>query len=188
MMLCALSSNAFAQTDMVKPFSIQGGLGGGVSVGQSDMSDYNGYNLGGKLKLDVKMLPLTVVGHVHYNSFEDEKETIVNELIQNVKVSDICIDIVSVGAGVEYSVLPLPIINPYIGADVAMNFFSGNNIDSYSRLGCGVGVGTEINLPAMPVGFDIEAKYRFNNLTGKDDGEGDANHIQVWAQVLFNLF
>ncbi|WP_041468387.1 outer membrane beta-barrel protein [Chloroherpeton thalassium] len=183
-MLCAFSSQAFGQS--VKPLSIQGGLGGGLSLGQSDLSDYNGYNLGGKLKLDVKMLPVKVVGHVHYNSLEDDQQRVLTQL--GAETEDVSVEIVSVGAGIEYSVLPIPLIHPYVSADAAMNFFSGDQIDSFSRFGCGFGVGTEISLPVLPITFDIEAKYRLNNLIGKDDGEGTSNHIQLWAQVLFDLF
>lgn len=180
-LLFGLPSISSAQMEVIKPFTVKGGLGGGLSLGQSDISDFNGYNLGGKLKFDIKAVPFTVVGHAHYNSLSADLDILGNTFTVDT-------ELISLGAGIEYAILPLPMFTPYISADAAMNFFSGDNVDSYSRIGAGFGVGAEINLPLSPVSFDVEAKYRLNNLAGKEDGEGDSNHIQIWAQVMFDLF
>lgn len=168
--LLCFTSAAHAQT---KPLSVQGGIGGGVSIGESDASDFSGYNLGGKLKLDIPIFPFTVVGHVVYNAL-DHKDV------------DATIKILSIGAGVEYPILFLPVLSPYISADAAMNFFSGD-APKKTRTGIGIGVGAELAIPGLPVNFDVEAKYRFDNMIGKESGEGTFNHIQIWGQILFPL-
>jgi len=180
-LLFGLPSISSAQMEVIKPFTVKGGLGGGLSLGQSDISDFNGYNLGGKLKFDIKAVPFTVVGHAHYNSLSADLDILGNTYSVDT-------ELISLGAGIEYAILPLPIISPYLSADAAMNFFSGDNTESTSRVGAGFGVGAEIDLPLSPVSFDVEAKYRMNNLAGKEDGEGDSNHIQIWAQIMFDLF
>ncbi|NTW48428.1 MAG: porin family protein [Chlorobiales bacterium] len=167
--LLCFTTVANAQT---KPLSIEGGIGGGLSIGESDFSDFKGYNIGGKLKLDIPIFPFTVVGHVVYNALDYSNATV---------------KIFSVGAGVEYPILLLPVLSPYISADAAMNFFSGDISKKITRTGAGIGVGAELAIPGLPVNFDVEAKYRFDNLFGKESNEGTTNHLQLWAQILFPL-
>ncbi len=179
--LFCFPSLSHAQVEIIKPLTVKGGIGGGLSLGQSDFSDFNGYNLGGKLKLDIKALPFKLVGHAHYNSFSAD----IDVFGQEVSVDT---EIISVGGGIEYSLLPLPMISPYLSGDLAMNFYSGDNTDSESRFGAGLGVGAQVDLPLMPISFDVEAKYRLNNAFNKEDNEGDSNHFQIWAQVMFDIF
>lgn len=171
-LLAALLCFTTAAHAELKPLSIEGGIGGGASIGESDFSNFKGYNIGGKLKLDVPIFPFTVVGHLIHNSLD---------------YNSVNAKIFSVGAGVEYPILFLPVLSPYISADASMNFFSGDAQKKINRTGLGFGVGAELKIPGLPVNFDVEAKYRFDNMFGKESGEGTVNHLQIWAQILFPL-
>ncbi|NTW48429.1 MAG: outer membrane beta-barrel protein [Chlorobiales bacterium] len=170
-LLCFASA---ANAQVTKPLSIQGGIGGGLSSGKSDFTAYEGYNIGGKLKLGFSSVPFTIVGDLVYNEVERENLEVHKKFF-------------SVGAGIEYQILNTPIISPYVSADAAMNFFFGDNTQKFNRIGAGIGVGTEITIPVLPVNFDVEAKYRYDNLFGKEVGEPTINHIHLWAQILFPL-
>jgi opacity protein-like surface antigen len=175
-LLLSAPALSFAQASAVNPLSLKLGLGGGLSSGQGDFSDFSGINYGGKVKLSIAAIPFTLVGHVH-----------LNDLTAEFGSNEVELDLTSIGAGIEYKMMPLPIFSPYLCADIATNSFSSDDSDSESRVGAGFGAGTEINLPMFPISFDLEAKYRLNNISGKEDGEGDINHIQITAQAMFNI-
>jgi len=167
-------SSAVAQLPALP--SLKGGLGGGISSGAGNFSDFSGWNAGGKLKLELPVLPFAIVGIADYNKFS---ATILNTTIKS--------RILELGAGVEYTLLPTPVVSPYLAVDAAMHRVNPDFGDSYTRTGFGFGVGTEIKLPLSPVSFDVEAKYRLANVIGKTTNEGSLNYVQVWAQVLFKI-
>ncbi len=45
-----------------------------------------------------------------------------------------------------------------------------SKLNSTSRLGLDLGVGTLIDIPVLPFSLDVEARYRFANISGKDFG------------------
>jgi hypothetical protein len=185
--LLSLSQLSFAQS----PVSLSWSIGGGVLLPQSSnlkgdiysIYDYplskTGYDFNGKIRLGLPVLPFTIVGIVSYNSLSDNAilpyQTI-NGIVNSKYTS--LLSIVGVGIGIEYSILPFSIFKPYIGASAVMNFISGksdydnniyphNKLNSTSRLGLDLGVGTLIDIPLFPFSLDLEAKYRLANLTGK---------------------
>jgi hypothetical protein len=169
-----LSVSASAQVPGV---GVSASIGGGLATGQGDFSDASGYNLGFKAKLSLPAVPLRPVVIAGYNDFSREGITLKNRIL-------------TFGAGVEYSPVSFGIVSPYLGLDAAMNILSSNATDAHgvTRFGGGVGIGAELNLPAFPVSFDLEAKYRFNNLVGKMETELGRNHLQIGVTVGFKLF
>ncbi len=168
----SLSANA-----QVPGIGLSAGVGGGLALGQGDFSDASGYNLGFKAKLSLPAVPLRPVVIAGYNNFSREGITLQNRIL-------------TFGAGVEYSPISFGIVSPYVGLDAAMNILSSNATDAHgvTRFGGGIGVGAELNLPAFPVSFDLEAKYRFNNFVGKMETELGRNHLQIGVTLGFKLF
>jgi hypothetical protein len=188
--LLLVSQYSFGQS----PVNLSGGIGGGLLLPQSSnikggiTSTYDyplsktGYDFNGKIRLGLPVLPITIVGILSYNSLSDNAilpVTTTSGIVNSKYTSSL--SIFSAGVGVEYTLLPTPIIKPYIGANVVMNFISGsgsyeNNVipesklKSTSRLGLDLGLGTLIEIPILPFSLDVEAKYRFANLSGKDFG------------------
>jgi hypothetical protein len=175
--LVALFFLSLPLSAQVPGIGLSAGIGGGLAAGQGDFSDASGYNLGLKAKLSLPVVPLRPVVIAGYNSFSREGITLQNRIL-------------TFGAGVEYSPISFGIVSPYLGLDAAMNILTSNATDAHgvARFGGGVGVGAELNLPALPISFDLEAKYRFNNLVGKMDSELGRNHLQIGVTVGFKLF
>jgi hypothetical protein len=128
------------------------------------------------------VLSFAIVGTVSYNSLSDNAVLPVATTGGNVDSKfNTSLSLLSVGLGVEYTFVPSPIIKPYIGANAVMNFISGNEkydnniipeakLNSTSRLGLDLGVGTLIDIPVFPFSLDVEAKYCFANISGKEFG------------------
>ena len=194
--LLSLTQLSFAQS----PVNLSGTVGGGLLLPQSSnlkgniYSTYDyplsktGYDLSGKIRLGLPVLPFTIIGTISYNSLSDNAATQVTTTsgLVNSKYT-LSLSIISAGVGIEYTFLPTPIIKPYIAASAAMNFISGkssyenniipeSNLNSTSRLGLDLGVGTLIEIPALPFSLDVSAKYRLANVSGiKFDGSNGLN-------------
>jgi hypothetical protein len=188
----------FSQTSLAQsPINLSGSVGGGLLFPQSSnlkgaiwsAYDYplskTGFDVHGKIRLGLPVLPFTIVGFVSYNALSDDAVLPVATTsgTVNSKYTQ-SLHIISTGVGVEYCLLPTPIVKPYVSATAVMNFIGGNasydndiiaesKMNSTSRLGLDLGVGTSINVPAFPFSVDIEAKYRFANLSGKDFGSSN---------------
>ena len=183
----ALPLSMFAQM----PISISGALGGGFLSPQSSnlkgniysVYDYplskSSYLLNGKLRVGLMAFPITFTGNLSYNSLSDDAIVPVttNGGVLNSKFIS-SLSIVTAGIGAEYTLLPTPIVNPYVSGNLTMNFISGNakydnniipasKLNSSDRIGMALGIGTLTEFPAFPVSFDLEAKYNFANLIGK---------------------
>lgn len=175
--LVALFFFSLPLSAQVPGVGLSASVGGGLATGQGDFSDASGYNLGFKAKLSIPAVPLRPVVIAGYNNFSRESITLQNRIL-------------TFGAGLEYSPISFGVVSPYLGLDAAMNILSSNATDAHgvARFGGGVGVGAELNLPAFPISFDLEAKYRFNNLVGKMETELGRNHLQIGVTVGFKLF
>ncbi|MCS6988288.1 MAG: outer membrane beta-barrel protein [Chloroherpetonaceae bacterium] len=169
-----LCASAFGQVPGV---GLSAGLGGGLATGQGDFSDFSGYNLGLKAKLSLPAVPLRPVVVAGYNEFSRSGIALKNRIL-------------TFGAGAEYSPISFGVVSPYLALDAAMNLLTTNARDAHgaTRFGGGIGLGAELNPPAFPVSFDLEAKYRFNNLVGKMETERGRNHLQVGVNVGVKLF
>lgn len=169
-----LCAPVFAQVPGV---GLSASVGGGLATGQGDFNDFSGYNLGFKAKLALPAVPLRPVVVAGYNEFSREGITLKKRIL-------------TFGAGAEYSPVSFGVVSPYVAIDAAMNILTTNARDAHgaTRFGGGIGVGAELNPPAFPVSFDLEAKYRVNNLVGKMETEAGRNHFQIGASVGFKLF
>jgi hypothetical protein len=183
---------SFCQFSMAQvPVNLSGSIGGGLLVPQSsnlkgDMRsayDYplskTGYDLNAKIRLGLPALPFAIIGNVSYNSLSDNAvlpASTPNGLV-NANYTN-ALSIISAGVGLEYTMLPTPIIKPYIGANLVVNFISGsgtwgNNLNfetklnSTRRYGVDLGIGTLIETPMLPCSLDLEAQYHLANLLGK---------------------
>jgi hypothetical protein len=185
--IISLSQFSMAQV----PVNLSGSIGGGFLLPQSSnlkgdirsAYDYplskTGYDLNGKIRLGLPAFPFAIIGNVSYNSLSDNGVIPVatpNGLV-NANYTN-ALSIISAGVGLEYTLLPTPIIKPYIGANAVVNFISGsgsweNNIipesklNSTSRYGLDLGVGTLLETPILPFSLDLEAQYHLANLLGK---------------------
>lgn len=183
-----LGTNSFPQTF---------GIGGGFSIvtgPDTYTKSYNhggvgytsGYHIGPKLKIDIPILPITPVGFFTYSRFSS------NELTSNgnLKTSQI---IWSIGAGGEYQLFTVPLISPYLSADLAYADFGdfnsegvvneigiiGQSIILGSRFGGAIGIGAEIFYH-----FDVSIKYHFLNWLGKDPGEETVSMLSYNLTIL----
>lgn len=176
--------------------SLSLGVTGGITTVQSpdaytnDISD-GGYGFGSsphyglKAKLGLPLLPLTVTGQLVYSNLSGEEGGI--EMDQGLLI---------MGAGIEWGILPIPgPVNPYVAFDLFYSNFGEltskvgsveNSVEGFSRTGIGIGAGVELTI--LPkIDLEASAKYNFNNLIGKVDGEDNINTINISASVLLNL-
>ncbi len=167
---------------------IRFGIGGGITniSAPSYYSDNlpSGFNAGIKIKINMPLSPITPIGYLNYTLLRSTKSF----AGQDVKFSQ---NILSIGAGGEFSILPIPgPVSPYLIADVSYNNFGNLKMEpqpltgiissgssSISRFGLGIGVGTDINLIVLK--FDLSAKYNMYNLVGKSDNEDTISSIII---------
>jgi len=169
------------------PINISASVGGGFSVPQSSALkgqiggsyDYalskTGYTLAGKVRLGLQAAPVAVVGTLSYNSLSNEGFL---PATSPITFSN-SLSIFALGIGIEYEFLPTPLAQPYISALGTVNFINGKaaisdnilpeaNLNSTSRLGLDLGLGSQIAIPSFPFSFDVQAQYHLVNLAGKE--------------------
>lgn len=158
------------------------GIGGGATAPIGDFGDSHkaGYNVGAKLRIS-GALPVQLVGTAYYAKLGGEE--IVVPFLPPIALEDA--KIFQVGVGLEFQLVPAPIVKPYVGGDVLYN-----NLDlgggSVSRFGVGVGGGVEINLGGV-LHLDLMGKYQALNLAGKDNGESTLSQLSATASLMFSL-
>jgi opacity protein-like surface antigen len=221
-LLCALLLGC---TFISNAQSLRIGIGGGYaslngpSALAKDISNNgaglkNGYEIGGKLKLDFPLLPFRLTGQAYYMDISNSGSMKVipgaslNPVNVNVETS---MTMFSAGAGFEYDLIPGP-ISPYFALDLLYTSFgdvkttynpstSGlSSLDANkpysnkSKFGLGIGIGSEFTL--LPViDLDLNVKYNLMNLMGKEDmkinginyKEESVNTLTVTANILFGL-
>ena len=187
------------------------GIGGGLTnvMGSDDYTNEtsnNGlgysteWNGGVIVKLGLPFVPITPRAFILYHSLNGSggtppvplaKGTSVNSLEMTTSQS-----ILSVGLGVQYGFIPVPVgIDPYLAIDLLYNKFgefkhtiAGNEetFDGESRFGLGLGVGAEISL--IPVlNLDILVSYQMMNLVDKKEGESSLSVLTLDAFLLFSI-
>lgn len=180
-------SNAWSQT----PLSVRATLGGGLlSPASSDIRgdmfsayDYPlskiSFALSGKLRVSTSALPVRVVGSVSHNSLFDS--AILPVATSSGTVNEkftYAVSITAITLGVEYSFLSTPVLEPYASLAASLNFISGNakyennvipesKMNSTSRTGLDLGIGSSLEAPFLPFSLDVEVKYRLGNIFGK---------------------
>ncbi len=135
----------------------------------------SGYNIGVKGKYCIDTLgKANFTAGLNYNSFSgsmDYRRTQATLTYQNK------VNIFSISAGAEYDFFPKKKFNPFIGLELAMNFYSGKieasgdttftlQRKSESRFGVAANAGLGIMLNKS-IGAVIGVKYSLTNLIGK---------------------
>jgi hypothetical protein len=166
----------YAQAPVVgSPVSIELGFGGGVSLPNGKLSDFNetGYHAGAKARFK-SVMPLNIVASANYNRLPE-------------KGTDKTDSQWMLGAGLEYP-LPGVAVSPYLGVDAMLNLFDnqGTGTSSFSRVGVGMGAGVLFALPGLG-SFDTSVKYQLMNVIGKETGEDTFSQIAANVSLMFNL-
>lgn len=199
-----LSSTANAQF-----FSI--GAGGGLTnvIGSEDYTndiskDGLGYstewNGGVIVKIGLPLIPITPRAFILYHTLNGSEDN-VDLLGKGTSINSTKIEnsqsILSVGLGVQYGFIPIPVgVDPYLAIDLLYNNFGefkqtvfGSEqppTDSFSRFGLGLCVGAEVSL--IPVlDFDVLISYQMMNLVGKEEGEPSLSILTLDAFLLFSF-
>jgi len=201
-----LSSTANAQL-----FSL--GVGGGLTnvVGSEDYTNKisveglgysTEWNVGVIAKLGLPLIPITPRAFILYHSLNGSDFSTEESLAKGTSINQLELttsqSILSVGLGVQYGFIPIPVgVDPYLAIDLMYNNFgefketkwngaSEMTSDGFSRFGLGLGVGAEISL--IPVlNLDVLVSYQMMNLVGKEDGESSLSTITLDAFLLFSF-
>ncbi|PIO48591.1 MAG: hypothetical protein CMR00_03690 [[Chlorobium] sp. 445] len=222
LLIVAIAFSANAQIPgLPQLLTIEGGIGGGFASGGQNLalvqrqgglnfSDFvkdaplSGANIAAKLKIMPPLIPLRIVGFVNYNLLSTNTNTSESISVGGTTIplninpfapSGSRVNVLNAGAGLEFSPLPLPIITPYIGVDFGLYSIAPEGKSAYTRYGLGAGIGIEFSPPLIPISFDIEAKYRLANLTGKENitltnaiaQENSFNYLQVSVMLMFKI-
>jgi hypothetical protein len=190
-------------------FSI--GVGGGLTnvTGSKDFTNKisegglgysTEWNMGVVVKLGLPLVPLTPRAFVLYHSLSGT-DNIVEQLGKGTSINSLDVEnsqsLLSVGLGVQYGFIPIPVgVDPYLAIDLMYNNFGeleGKTPTetlilnkSLSRFGLGLGVGAEVSIiPAINI--DLLVSYQMMNLVGKEDGENALSTLTVDAFLLFSL-
>lgn len=134
-----------------------------------------GINIGAIAKYCVDTLgKARLTGGFNYNSFSGSKDYSRNPGTLTYKNK---VNIFTISMGAEYGLFPRKKINPFIGLDLALNFYSGNieasgdtsftvKRKSESRFGVIANAGADIKLNKS-IGLVVGVKYALTNLIGK---------------------
>ena len=168
--------------------SINIGIGGGLTSVQSpsyytDVAGFSSeYHIGIKGKLNFPLVPITPIAFVEYHFLRGSISTASGS-------ADTKQNILSIGIGGEYSLIPGP-ISPYLGVDFEFNnlgdfeITDSNSVAGISRSGLGLGAGVMIEI--LPViSLDASLKYQMLNLFGKIDNEETIGVINFNVAVFF---
>lgn len=182
LLLTALAIPAQSQVDV----KVGGGLGIGFPAsdfGGTTLEYYSGsnYGLGSGLNLHAKakvgLAGFDIVGELDRTSFDNTGNSEPGqgnvEITQNVLT-------VKVGPEIHFSIPALP-LSPYIGANIALNRFSGEttfqgvskvssatySVQEATRLGIGLAAGAEVSIGPF-LSLDFNLSYNFMNITGSE--------------------
>jgi opacity protein-like surface antigen len=184
--LVALMALMFAPSSSQVTIKLGGGFG--VTSPASDFSGstleyYNGsrYGLGSGLnihgKAKIGFSALILAGEIDYSSLGNSG----NSEPGQGKV-DLTQKILSLKVGPEFHIsIPLLPVTPYVGANLALNKFSGEttfqgvskvpsaaySMKDATRFGLGFSAGTEVNIGPF-LSLDFNVSYNFMNSSGKE--------------------
>ncbi len=190
-------------------FSI--GVGGGLTnvVGSEDFTNKisegglgysTEWNMGVVAKIGLPLVPITPRAFILYHSLSGS-DNIDQALAKGTSINSLDVEnsqsLLSVGLGVQYGFIPIPVgVDPYLAIDLMYNNFGeleGKTPTetlilnkSLSRFGLGLGVGAEVSIIPM-INIDVLVSYQMMNLVGKEDGETALSTLTVDAFLLFSL-
>jgi hypothetical protein len=143
----------------------------------------SGYNIGAKIRLPL-VAGIMLTGGVAWNRFPESSIDVTNPTTKaKIATLKTVQDIIPISAGINYYIFNTGIgiygtgelsynynkntVNAeYNGIDVPLNL---DKSPSYSRVGAGLGAGLDIN--AILFLANVEAKYNFSNIIGRESGE-----------------
>ncbi len=147
----------------------------------------NAYHFGLEAKFNIPLVPITPVAFIDYHLMKGtgNADSMAYSTSQNI---------FTIGVELEYFIIHLPFVSPYVAVNASENFFGKLETDvsqtgtawtypAENRMGGGVGVGAEITLP--PIDFDLSLKYNYFNLIGKSSGEQNINSLNLNLELLF---
>jgi len=197
-LVALLALIALMMTPSRAQVNLKFGVGIGTMIPTADFSGstsdfYNGSryglssgpNIHGKAKVGLSEWSLT--GEIDYSSLSNTGNS-----EQGQGEVDISQTILSLKVGPEFRMsFPVLPITLYIGADLALNRFSGKttfqgvsrvpsatySMDGATRFGIGFSVGTEVSI-GSDMALDINISYNFMNLSGKKWGDVNAGSNQ----------
>lgn len=141
----------------------------------------SGYHIGAKLRVPL-VAGLMLNGGIAWNRFPETTVSFKYNTTQEIKLSTVQ-DIIPVSVGLNYYIISSG-IGLYGTGELAYNYNKNTvNIDkgdvsipanlfdspTYSRVGAGLGVGLDLNLFFALA--NLEAKYNFSNIIGRETGE-----------------
>lgn len=155
----------------------------------------SGYHLGIRLNMPLNEY-FDFVGNLGYNSFPKSKITVTDpangktlaELSTSTKI-------IPIAAGLSF--FPFKsIISPYVTGELSFNYIQTAVETTYfgtqfpiattpadNRFGFGFGLGTNINLGLIDL--NLEGKYNYLNLIGKESDEQDKQYLTLIVGVVF---
>lgn len=182
--------NDIYNTDKLKYGSMQDSIAKMIADGLS-----SGYHLGVRLSMPLND-NFDFVGNIGYNSFPKSKITITDPA-NGAKLAELSTStkIIPISAGLSF--FPLKsIISPYVTGELSFNYIQTAVETTYfgtqvpisttpadNRFGFGVGVGTNINLGIIDL--NVEGKYNYLNLIGKESDEKDKHYLTIIVGVIF---
>lgn len=160
-----------------------------------------GYHIGAKVKISLANDIKLVLGAAFHRFNES---TIIIKDPTNPDVILVSLfttqNVIPISAGLDYAIINAKVVDLYLSGELDYNAISYTTDVNYggigvpqtnpftdpaaqSRVGFGLGVGTNLNLQILKV--NLEAKYHYMNMIGKEDGEADKNFIAVSLGVYF---
>jgi hypothetical protein len=207
LLLAALPTFASAQLQIIPKPSLSLGVGGGFSAGAGDGFNQNiqnltssgtrGINFGAKAVFTIPAVPLRFMAHFTRHNLSQSLSGSLTGVTGTPSALDYPVN--TFGVGAELVVLPLPVISPFVSLDYSFASISSPTVtvsgttintgsSSVSRQGIGIGVGTDLAIPGLPLSFTLDLKYRFLNMVGKETGEQSLNAAQVSVYAVYKLF
>lgn len=175
LLVLGLAHSSYAQVPSLVKANL--GVGGGLTVPGGDFGDTHktGFNVGAKLRIS-GLIPVKLVGTASYVKLGGEDVALLT--LEDAKI-------LQLGAGLEYQLVPAPIVKPYLAGDVYYNNIDTGG-DSRSRFGVGAGGGIAINMGGV-LHLDGMVKYQALNIVGKDAGESTLYQVSATVLLMFNL-
>lgn len=159
-----------------------------------------GYHIGAKLKIslasDIKLVVGAAFHRFNESSIIIKDPTNPEKTLVSLFTTQ---NVIPISAGLDYTLFSAKLLDLYTSVELDYNAVSYTTDVNFpgiggvpqtnpfegtqSRVGFGLGVGTNVNLQILKV--NLEAKYHYMNLIGKEDGEADKNFIAVSLGVYF---
>lgn len=182
--------NDIYNSDKLKYGSLQDSIAKMISDGLG-----SGYHLGIRLSMPLNQ-NFDFVGNIGYNSFPQSKITITDPA-NGAKLAELSTStkIIPLAAGLSF--FPFKsIISPYITGELSFNYIQTAVETTYfgtqvpiattpadNRFGFGFGLGTNVNLGIIDL--NVEGKYNYLNLIGKESEEQDKHYFTLLFGVIF---